>query len=228
MTDVRRKPVTSCNKRGRPAHPSSGGQRKFAGRSDHGRSSKNKHSLSINSPWEMKETIPSISDPVLERSQTLAAVWTTNDQRCENAASCATWDAWWPLWKTPLEKCDHDWEASLSPRGKSGARSCGPSTGSESNTRPVGDRGPGIQAGCLTGQRPRKAQTSMSTGAAQTVTVYLTRAGEVILVRRRAEAESSLTADLVEALRPGASFMGQPWEFWVSLGPGRHEVPVDA
>jgi hypothetical protein len=68
----------------------------------------------------------------------------------------------------------------------------------------------------------------MSTGAAQTVTVYLTRAGEVILVRHRAEGESSITADLVEALGPGASFMGQPWEFWVSLGPGRHEVPVDA
>jgi hypothetical protein len=68
----------------------------------------------------------------------------------------------------------------------------------------------------------------MSDGAAKTVTVYLTRAGEVILVRHRAEGESGLTGDLVEVVRPGASFMGQPWEFWVSLGSGQHEVPIDA
>ena len=58
------------------------------------------------------------------------------------------------------------------------------------------------------------------------VTVYLTRAGEVILVRHRAEGERGRIEDLVEALRPGGSFMGHPWDFWVSLGPGRHEVPI--
>jgi hypothetical protein len=61
---------------------------------------------------------------------------------------------------------------------------------------------------------------------ARTVTVYLTRLGEVILVRQRAEGEVALVGDLVDVLRPGGSFMGRPWESWVSLGPGRHEVPV--
>jgi hypothetical protein len=61
----------------------------------------------------------------------------------------------------------------------------------------------------------------------QTVRVYLTREGSAILVRHRAEGESGLTADLVGVLRPGASFMGQPWVFRVGLGPARHEIPAN-
>jgi hypothetical protein len=61
----------------------------------------------------------------------------------------------------------------------------------------------------------------------RTVTVYLTRLGEVILVRQRGEGEGRLVGELLEILRPGGSFMGRPWDFWVSLGPGRHEVPDD-
>jgi hypothetical protein len=65
----------------------------------------------------------------------------------------------------------------------------------------------------------------MSNGATQTVTVYLTRAEEVILVRQRAEGE--LVGNLVEVLRPGGTFLDRPFEFWVGLGPGQHTVPID-
>jgi hypothetical protein len=58
---------------------------------------------------------------------------------------------------------------------------------------------------------------------APTVTVYLTRLGEVILVRQRTEGEEGLS-DLVDVLRPGGTFLDRPYEFWVSLGTGRHEV----
>jgi hypothetical protein len=56
------------------------------------------------------------------------------------------------------------------------------------------------------------------------VTVYLTRREEVILVRQRAEGE--LVGNLVEVVRPGGTFLDRPYEFWVSLGTGRHEVPA--